>query len=357
MSETNPFLELLSSHQNFYEKFEETYVNHKNDCKTGELNGLNDLKNKMEGHADDIMNAACYVHTEYEKKRLFQKELCYFLYFWIGQQLSKDPPSGDFKNNLNDICSELMTKIFNKNGCKNICDKVDQTTFDHMKSVFDFLYDHTTILALLKNGGSKVIEECDTYYQKVKAAKEAMGKHCPIGGSSNPNYCEHFWKVNGTTVQIELRNFESQLKNAQHRIESEAKTALSKTEEAVRSATTTSSISSIFGTLAGTAFPFLLYKYRPWSSWFGNHTSGNGRRGRRNTRKRRSTEQNFGSSTEDSLTEYSTEASTIGDLKEEHSTKLRSPAYTRQPKREGKARTSGRNGSPSGRPNIGYQNM
>ncbi|ANQ07019.1 KIR protein [Plasmodium coatneyi] len=342
----------LPSHQNFYEKFDDNTLKYDDVC-TGKMTELNNLKSSMESHAEDVMNAACYVHTEYEKGRFFTREACYFLYFWIGQQLFSSSGGTDLQDTLHQICTKMMdTKVFGTHGCKDICDKVEKTTFGHMKSVFDFLYDHTTTRALLTNGGSKVIEECKSYKEKVKAAETAVGTHCENDGKKH-NYCQNFWTWNSNSVSFNLSKLETSLTSAHERIEKEEQAAkLAKHEavsQAVRGATTTSSISSIFGTLAATAFPFLLYKYKPWFSWFGNYSSGNGR-----SRKRRAIGRNFSSSTEDTLTEYSTETSTIG--RTENSTVRSSVTTCPRQSTQGQS-TRRRNNNAGGRGMVGYQNM
>ncbi|ANQ07178.1 KIR protein [Plasmodium coatneyi] len=177
-----------------------------------------------------------FTHTEYEKKRLFQGELCYFLYFWIGGLLSKESASANFKNNLSEICSKMMgNKVFGTHGCKDICDKVDQTLFNDRKTVFDFLYDHTTIRALLKNGGSNVVNKCERYIKDVKAAKAKVESHCDNDGNSH-EYCTKFRFVNGTTIQRALLHLEDALTTAKQRIAEEESAALSKAEANLRQA-------------------------------------------------------------------------------------------------------------------------
>ncbi|ANQ07753.1 KIR protein [Plasmodium coatneyi] len=364
MEEVPTLEETLPSYQDYYNMFEENVDAYRDQC-NAQLSGLETLNGKMGEQPDKILDAACYVHREYEKGRFFTREACYFLYFWIGQTLSKTFQDDNFKNNLSEICTKMMEiNIFKTHGCKDICDKVDKDLFLKRKTLFDFWYDYGAIRTLLEHNAPLDVDKCGNYLQNVEAANSPGAVNCAGGTGPSDKYCQNFWRGNGNSISLNLKKLQSKLKSVQERMDQEKEAASARAHEAetklrkakdeaisqaVRSATTTSSLSSIFGTLATIGAPFLLYKYKPWFSLFRNHSSGNGGGRRSNRRKKRSTGRIFDASTEDTLTEYTTDNFTIG-VSRENST-LRSRAeHTRQ----SRGRT---NNTSSHRNNVGYGRM
>ncbi|ANQ06862.1 KIR protein [Plasmodium coatneyi] len=362
-SETELFRDILPSKTGFYDKFDVGIKKCGDGCTDNVSGTLNSITN--EGRRDKIKNAWYYVNYMYKDRDNAKTTApCYFLYFWIGNKLSELPAEANFKGILFTICS-LIKDIYGNPECKDICANIDEVTFKNRKILFDFWYDHPTVLTLLEHSGPKGITKCQSYLQDVSIAYEAVKVSCTNGGSYD--YCKKFWNNHKSGIEEKLSKLKSELKSLQDSIAHEAQTAQSKLEDAVRSATTTSSITSIFGTLATIGTPFLLYKvriqnlilktpfpinlssvqYKPWSSLFGKH-SGNGRK---NTRKKRTIGRNFGSSIEDTLTEYSTDYSTIDGT-------VSSAAHARPSTTGASAKgRAGGNNERGHRNNIGYQNM
>ncbi|ANQ05998.1 KIR protein, partial [Plasmodium coatneyi] len=278
----------LPSKVTFYDEFENGNVEN---C-TGECQaevGKYELTSRgFSTYEDRIKKALGYIYKIYGTgKEPSKSEAYHFLYYWLGDLLSKSTTSsGDSGGPVTMICNTInkyCTKQDDGHGCGIPCSgEFRKDLFSNKKALFDFWYDYGALLTLLESSRFPNVEKCDTYYQNVKAAKDAMETHCNPEG--NDDYCKNFWKHHKTDIEQKLSKLHSELSTARTRIKQEAQAALSKAEQDLNKATTTSTISSIFGTLATIGAPYLLYKYKPWSSWFGNHSSGSGR----STRKKRS---------------------------------------------------------------------
>ncbi|ANQ08205.1 KIR protein [Plasmodium coatneyi] len=357
---TDQHLQELPSWIDFYNEFQKGSTKKCDDTCTGNcadkivanIKTVLDTISKLDGsnvknYINTIKEGVCYVDNMYkENEYLLNNKRCWFLYFWIGEKLYRDPKPDRIRSNLNSICM-LIKEKYKNHGCKLICtENIEKGPFTHRKTLFEFLYDHTALRTLLWNGTPLDAEKCRNYFDKVKAAKEAMTTYCTTNNNSD-DYCKNFWNLRKEDLQKELSDLEDALQKAQEIIKREAKLAASKTEahlsEAVRAAKTTSSLSSIFGTLGMTVTPFLLYKYKPWSSWFGNNFSGNG--GRSNTRRKRTIGHEMDTLTEASIVDFTTSSETSSTI--DNST-VRPASYIGQPK--------GRKNN-GGRGMVGYQNM
>ncbi|ANQ10407.1 KIR protein [Plasmodium coatneyi] len=322
-----PFPGKLPSQFEFYDKFDLGAKKYADVCMSsvdGTLGSISDTDLKS-----IIQGAWYYMCVMYNGRSSVQNTVpCSFLYFWIGSKLFENPAETNFKHILFNICKSI-NNIYGNEECKEICDLIDGNVLKQRKIIFDFWYDYDSIQTLLEHSGPGGYEKYQSFLQGVRTAYSAVEGSCTNKGPYD--YCKKFWPKNSKHIHDKLSQLETEISTAQGRIVSEAQLANSKLNEAVRNAKTTSSITSIFGTLAATAFPFFLYKYKPWSSWFGNHTFGNGG-GRRSTRRKRSTTRNLDTFTENSSTYDSTTESTIADSTAEDSTTLRSAAYSAQPR-------------------------
>ncbi|ANQ07205.1 KIR-like protein [Plasmodium coatneyi] len=367
-------LDNLPSNKNFYSKFEQSRTS------TGSCgNGYeNNIKGSLVilGDGTDYENrfkSACCTASEMgSKEQPIKRERYNFLYYWIGgevlKKLKKNDNDATFKAFMSSICPNIINE-HEGDGYKVICESIDGSIFQHRKTIFNYYHDYKDVKSGVQGDKSNCKDKWLSYLEGIVAACDAVSKDCQDIKSNNKLYCTNFSSRYGAycdMVKVLKEECESQAINEVEKAclctDEKSQTEklskqLSESEQAVSKATTTASITSILGTLAVTAFPFLLYKYKPWSSWFGNRSSGNGV-GRSNRRKRGSAGLNFDVSAEETFTEYSTDNSTIGDSTTDNSTTLRSPtAYTRQPNRgEGRKRATGTGGAP-GLPKIGYQTM
>ncbi|ANQ06623.1 hypothetical protein PCOAH_00006360 [Plasmodium coatneyi] len=316
---------------------------------------------------------------------------------------------------LSSLC-QLINEAEWKNGCKVIRNDIDYGTFLHRKTIHDYSFNYNKIEGdLLKNDKPNCRGRWSEHRSGVLTACNAVSEKCPEGDTKTTvdPYCKDFkdkYKFycgmaktleSYCTKKTELEQLTSQKLQAEaatQQAQQEKQSTQSKLNEAESKASAASSLSSAFGTLAALELPaalfllykthsflsfrplsflrpilkflFLLFQYKPWSSWFGMHTSGNGRSTRNTRKRRRSTgHHNFDVSAEDTFTEYSNDTSTtIGDSTTDNSTTLRSPtAYTRRSttvpstgqatrNRRAGAGTNNHN-TPGHRNNIGYIRM
>ncbi|ANQ10732.1 KIR protein [Plasmodium coatneyi] len=342
----NPLLSQLTSYSLFYRAFDD---DSKDDCssngKSAQELGVT-LKSKLGQYSREpnetkkIMNAYC---TACERKRLgsWGDAPCYLFYYWLGHNY--------WNPGNREKLSDLMNKIYNALGahfkgkkCEVKYEEVDRKLLNNRKTIFEYYNDYNKIEGDLLNSNpdcsndqwsgyrEDVIEACKDVQNDCKVRnKKSDDQYCNDFKDKYDAYCDIANLLQWTCTKIstlekgtikekdtEIDRLREQLQGQRERVsklEQEAAAAqtaasLAK-DEAVRSATTTSSISSIIGTLATIGAPFLLYKYKPWSSWFSKHTSGNGARS--NRRRRRSATGNIDAFTESTSTYDSTDTSTI----------------------------------------------
>ncbi|ANQ10876.1 KIR protein [Plasmodium coatneyi] len=219
--------------------------------------------------------ADAYVHACMQNDPIKYKnnESCEFFYFWLGDKYGKDLKTHKLSELLDKI-SETLGNSSWSSGKK--CDfkyndlkdkEIDQTIFDHMKIIFDYFSDYEGVQNELSRSGATCAEKWSTYWTKLSTACKAMEKVCSTEGGgdhTNKRYCTDF--KNTYAVHCYTANLPQQMTKLITQIQRAADAAqtaatLAK-DEAVRAATTTSSISSIFGTLATIGAPFLLYKVK-----------------------------------------------------------------------------------------------
>ncbi|ANQ10630.1 KIR protein [Plasmodium coatneyi] len=370
-----PNIKNLPSKSKFYDKCS----NPKNGCVSyserpeGWDNILNGPLNRYEGlktSGSMFMNAYCYACT-LKKGNPSDNAPCYLFYYWLGDKFLQNPDCKDLEDLLNKIYGTLNS-VLTESKCTIKYKDVSWDVFKERKTIFEFWYNQNDLRELLKDGVSKCKSEHKEHIENAFSAYFAVSAHCTA--TPNNDYCKQFWEPekagilakllklqceSDTKLQIEKEANEtcSQQKDQLRREKDHATQAASTAmDEAVRAAKTTSSLSSIFGTLTATAIPVLLYKYKPWSSWFSKHTSGNGARS--NRRRRRSATGNIDAFTESTSTYDSTDTSTIDGT-------VRSAAeYTRPSTGGGRTRPSTRekereaNNSTSGHQNnISYGQM
>ncbi|ANQ06244.1 KIR-like protein [Plasmodium coatneyi] len=374
MADEVPFPASFPSDNNFYRTFNGGSWTCDEDGGSGKLKELrNNLNIAFSAYSEvlkqteNIRKAYCFASKKKEEDPSHDDTPCWFFYYWLEDILPKGGKMEDvqFQSHINSICT-LIKDAHEGNRCKLTCsENLNRENFKQRKTIHDYSYNYKTIEKDLLKIGPICQQRWSTHRKKVTSACKAVSEKCPDresgGASFDDPYCKDFKdKYNfycGAAQALESYcTKKADLEVAQQgkaQAQEQAQSTFTKLNEAESKASAASSLSSTFGTLAALEFPalaFFLYKYKPWSFWFGNHTSGNGRSGR-NTRKRRSSTHNFGSSTEDTLTTYSTENSTIGPT--ESSTIdgiVPSTPYTRQPNK-------GQRNNAGSRGMVGYQNL
>ncbi|ANQ05923.1 Uncharacterized protein PCOAH_00002270 [Plasmodium coatneyi] len=365
---TKAHLERLNSYLQYYKKFKDSkgYCNYSCFPRVKIRDAIKTYFEEQK-YATVVANALCYVSTKIGMEKEPRDPFCNFLYYWLGHLLYKKLTNStiSFSTVIEAIKKEL-NKIPQNHKCElqfsNLSEANDFTTLNYKQIVYEYFIDRAKIEQNFSRAAPKPAST-PSCTKKYKAHLENITKACSTvtsyckgdGKTKDPSYCNEFdtnyksfCEEEGMSKLQSVKELtDDQTTGCTEELSGEATTLGNNTS-------TTTAISSILG-VAGVGVPAIaafLYKYKPWYSWFGNNTSGNGR-GRSNTRKRRSSTHNFRSSTEDTLTTYSTENSTIGPT--ESSTIdgiVPSTPYTRQPNRGGKT-----NNSTAGRGMVGYQNM
>ncbi|ANQ10721.1 KIR-like protein [Plasmodium coatneyi] len=332
-------LERLPSYNDYYKKFNEKKGNCDGNKSWTTVKGELDDYRGIQNYAERIVKALCYVLKMEAGHNLYQERWNFF-YYWLGDIFSKNlREASGFESDMDKIYEDLKPMITDTPECKNLYPNIDRDKFSKMKTIFDYSYDYNTIEKDLQNVESNCNgDQWSTYRQKVTDACEKLHQYCAITDSKNGPYCDDFKdKYKVYCEAAKLPKLQCELKSVQERMEHQAAATTKEKNDAVRQATTTSSISSIFGTLATIGTPFLLYKYKPSSSWFGNHSTGR-RRGKRSAE--REIETLTESSTTDSILD-ACENSTVG-----------SGAYNARQSTGGR-----RNNNTRGRGMVRYQNV
>ncbi|ANQ06118.1 KIR-like protein [Plasmodium coatneyi] len=285
------------------------------------------LRGKIEEHSK-VPGSACYACKVYKEKdsKPPKKEAYHFLYYWIGDKLSKSKTvTPTFQAVISAICGDINNYCGQGGSgqCKIPCDDepIGRDEFKQRKKVFDYYYDYNTVMGVLGNGESPCDAHWSSYLTEASAACNAVRTKCAADSENkHKEYCTEFnRKYDLYCDMIEVPKLKCALESLQNRIVSEV----------VQKASS----------IANDAYNLL-------PSWFSNHSSGGGRK---SNRRRRSTGNNLDVSTEDSSTIASTFDST------EYST-----AYTTRPSttREGRENSTNRRGQEQQQgQNISYHSM
>ncbi|ANQ10586.1 KIR-like protein [Plasmodium coatneyi] len=224
---------------------------------------------------DQAMNAYCFASKMNEQNQS-DNIACYFFYYWLGDTLYNGLTiKGQFGSALSSLCG-LINEAKWKNGCELLKNNINKDTFYNRKTIHDYSYNYNKIEGDLLKGKPHCGGKWSTHRKKFLPACKAVKQECPVGSSQGGEYCKEFedkYKVYCDAAEVFELYCESESKLEAKTVEVNAyssqkeqllnshKSDLLAAEEAVNKATTTASISSIFGTLAfTTVLPFLLYK-------------------------------------------------------------------------------------------------
>ncbi|ANQ10422.1 KIR-like protein [Plasmodium coatneyi] len=343
------------SYKDYYEKFESGKDKSGNciqEC-TDNMNKLGTLESKVGHHSGKVKGAVCCANKMYTEKGKTpsNSEPYHFLYYWIGDLLSKSNKlSNVFHSDINNICMAIKNYCGNNHVCVIPCDYPTKAIFNSQKTIFDNSYDYSTIKEKVLEDGGNCEGEWSKYRQKVSEACTTVRQYCAGEGNGEKHeyckefkgkYMDHCNMVNLLELNCELKSLRESMAHAAQAAQTEASSIAN---DAVSKATTTASLTSSMVAVGLQTILLLLYKYKPWSSWFGNHSSGK--------RKRRSSGRDIAAFAEDSSTYDSASESIVGDSAADSST-IRSTAYTRQPNRGER----GENNTAGHRNSIGYGSM
>ncbi|ANQ08280.1 Uncharacterized protein PCOAH_00023470 [Plasmodium coatneyi] len=322
----------------------------------------------IEDYLDLIVNAYCY-STIGSSEKTVDAQRCTALYHFIGSLLPNHSNTNGFSQQMNKIYSELNMNYSPKNcslddgGCFND----SKIPFPERKTIFDYWQDYSQLQSLIKDSeqsscGQKYreyLDAADSAYQSINGTCTSTNTGTPP--TPNDIFCTEFNSKFNTTARSDSGS--GSIKKPSELIsELEPKLQLQQQQQqqqqpqppqlpfpaggppARRGGDASSVVpGAVSGGLAAIGLPavlFFLYKYTNLFSGIGGTLfSGKSRRGKRSVRQNLST-----SFSDDSRTEYSTEASTIGDLTDA------SIIYDRQHNERINNRTPGNR-------NVAYQRM
>ncbi|ANQ10689.1 KIR protein [Plasmodium coatneyi] len=255
------FVKSLPSYKGFYSEFDCTTETDRSECVEGIKDALN-TDTSGGSYFDKVNRAVCYVSAMYKhQKNTYPSKRCGFLYYWIGDMLSKNHALTKFGFTLHAICNAI-NNTYKQHGCEINCAPIGEDEFKERKIIYDFAHDFSNIKEYLQYYSNNHNTDFNTYIKEVQAATKFMDAKC---GGTEGGYCNQFWPNHKTDILQKLSDLKSEIKSREQRTAEAAQGAASTAEanlrQAVRGATTTTALSSIFGTFTlTTVVPFLLYK-------------------------------------------------------------------------------------------------
>ncbi|ANQ07388.1 KIR-like protein [Plasmodium coatneyi] len=230
----------------------------------------------MRSYGNKIVKTVRYVCELYKKSEdPLNSRRCHFLYYWIGDQLFKSGIGNSFNGLLSSVGS-VLNDIYKNQGCTVKYKSISGDIFLNRKAVFDYSYDYSTVRKEILEDKIHCKVKWSDYLNKVNLACKAMEGDCAGKKDINDDqYCSDYnskyyvfcdalkylkEECDSQAKEEKASEYTRQMQQLRDENQQKLQAAASKLDEAVRSATTTATTSSILGTLAMTAFPFLLYK-------------------------------------------------------------------------------------------------
>ncbi|CAA9990161.1 KIR protein [Plasmodium knowlesi strain H] len=202
--------------------------------------------------ANQIIRGACY-SQEMDGDSSPYGERCTPLYYYIGNVISTIPASVHMFATLMKATYDKLKDINVgiKGACTNLYeeDKIDKTTFENMKLIYDYSKDYKIIqkyAQIPQDGEYSCTGHYSSYLDKVLLAYDYMEKQCPKGSENNKQWCQEFKEMTTTRNLKELL----QLKSSLQHISSNSTAAI-----------TGSAVGGTLFTLGLPLAAFLSYKY------------------------------------------------------------------------------------------------
>ncbi|ANQ10606.1 KIR protein [Plasmodium coatneyi] len=174
---------------------------------------------------DKIVKGVCYVDKIYKgtSTHPHQSELCSFLYYYIGDVLSKNPKCDNmFSLIMNMICSALESS-YKLKGCKIECStKHDKDIFLKRKAIFDYYHDFSVIQGELLQENHQCAAKYGSYLSAVVPIYEEVRQNCERASSSTDPYCIQFniWFNGGkNNTNINPEQLKSKCESSQEGLE------------------------------------------------------------------------------------------------------------------------------------------
>ncbi|KMZ77340.1 hypothetical protein PVIIG_06414 [Plasmodium vivax India VII] len=190
-----------------YDNFHHTHT----ECDN--VNYFLDIKYDLQQHlipthiSDKLVKALCFIYNRQKNhKEKFNKELCSYLYYWIGSQIRDRVSSKEvFSKIIRTLYGELnSTDMYNM--CQPIHNDIDIETFKNNKLLFDYSKDRAHIMLEILHPDTT----CDQYYkmfiQKYMDTYRDAYSNC--NGDGRKKYdCSKFSEILRNEPNKELSSF------------------------------------------------------------------------------------------------------------------------------------------------------
>ncbi|ANQ06968.1 KIR protein [Plasmodium coatneyi] len=269
----------LPSKTKYYNKFDGASGSECN----GEIGGYSQWEDTLKGKLNDYRElttsakkiggaycSACNMNTSKQT----DAEPCQFFYHWLGDKYWNDLGN----KNLSDLLSAIYQTLKGdnpSNKCRFQYSDVNKDLLPQMKKVFDYYYEHTTIYDGLMKNGLNCKDELYTYLKEVSSACITMRNNCPNTTTyTSGSYCKDFhdtyevpcgvaealdsYCTTNSALEVAQKG-KAEAEASKEVAQKESAQAQSQLKEALSKASTSSTLSSTFGTLAAMEFPALAY--------------------------------------------------------------------------------------------------
>ncbi|ANQ10755.1 KIR protein [Plasmodium coatneyi] len=192
----------LPSKKDFYNEFED----HTNRCykinahsSMDKIEGVLHSDNSTQKYAERSVRAWCDACGKREKSTTQDDDSpCRFLYYWIGEKVFTEGGGSSWAEIMGIIYSKLRS-VPGEKKCKIIYPDIDQTTFGHMKMLYDYYKDYETIDAYLKLNDYYCDQGCKDYFSNLKASYDYMYRK--LSDDRESPYCDDFLQMYPYGVQ------------------------------------------------------------------------------------------------------------------------------------------------------------
>ncbi|KMZ88681.1 hypothetical protein PVBG_06088 [Plasmodium vivax Brazil I] len=154
-------------------------------------NILDDNKG-LDNDSDKILRALCYVYTKGSREH-FDKNICNFLYFWLGDILLKKLEKNIFFQNIISNLFKTLTNHDNHQICELPHFFMLEEDFKDIKTIFDCSEDYKSYNEHLLNPRMFCNNNYKTYLNTNKTNYDIFYSHCEVE-QNGYKYCEAFRK-------------------------------------------------------------------------------------------------------------------------------------------------------------------
>ncbi|KMZ83472.1 hypothetical protein PVBG_05589 [Plasmodium vivax Brazil I] len=188
------------------------------------LHSYSSIKDELHGRyqntdlpniSDNIVRALCYIFNKKRNRQDdFEKELCSYLYYWIGAKIySKIKSKTLFSNIISMIYQELSTTDIH-NTCNLLHKDIDEATFNTYKLLFDYSKDRANINLDTVYGNARCDEEYINFVQNYINNYMNVYSYCNENTGNKYN-CGYFKELFQKYTHTDLNSFYCMQHNVQ----------------------------------------------------------------------------------------------------------------------------------------------